>query len=423
MSDSLARSLWAWAMRLATPALLARWWWRGWAEPGYRAAMRERLGVYAGKAEAGRLWLHAVSLGETLAAAPLVDALRTQQPGLRLLLTHTTATGRAAGAKLLREGDAQCWLPLDTPGACRRFFAHWRPRAGVLMETEVWPVLLAESQRAGVPVTLANARLSERSLKKGERFGGLLRAAAARLRRVIAQTETDAERLRRMGAAPVTVGGNLKFDSTPDAALLARGRAWRAAAGRPVILFAVSREGEEAMLLEAWRALRPQALLLVVPRHPQRFDEVAGLLEGAGLRLARRSGWGERAPPADAEAWLGDSLGEMPAYYAAADVALLGGSFAPLGGQNLIQAASCACPLLLGPSTFNFADAAEGALEAGAAERVGDLQTALRRAMQLLDDGPAREAMAAAGLRFAQAHQGAAVRIAASLLQDLRPAA
>lgn len=416
MPENLARGLWAWAMRLATPVLLGRWWWRGGAEPGYRQAMAERLGFYGGRAEAGRLWLHAVSLGETLAAAPLIEALRAQQPGLRLLLTHTTATGREAGAKLLREGDAQCWLPLDTPGACRRFFAQWRPRAGVLMETEVWPVLLAEAQQAGVPVTLANARLSERSLRKGERFGALLRGAAARLRQVIAQTEADAERLRRMGAARVSVGGNLKFDSTPAPALLERGQAWRAAAGRPVLMLAVSREGEEAMLLAAWKAAQPQALLLVVPRHPQRFDEVQALIEAAGLRLTRRSAWAEGQPPSDVDAWLGDSLGEMPAYYAAADLALLGGSFAPLGGQNLIQAASCACPLLMGPSTFNFADAAEGALAAGAAERVADMAQALQRGAQLLAAEAPRRAMAEAGLRFAAAHQGAAARMAAAIL-------
>ncbi len=415
MTESLALTLWAWAMRLATPLLMARWWWRGRVEPGYRVAMSERLGFYGVAAQPGRLWLHAVSLGETLAAAPLIDALRAAQPGLRLLLTHTTATGREAGAKLLRDGDAQCWLPLDTPGACRRFFAHWRPSRGVLMETEVWPLLLAQGQRAGVPVVLANARLSERSLRKGERFGALLRAAAGRLHQVIAQSEADAERLRRMGARSVGVGGNLKFDSSPAPGQLALGRRWREAAGRPVLMLAVSREGEEAQLLEAWQALRPAALLLVVPRHPQRFDEVEALLRAAGLSVARRSAWGEALPPA-ADAWLGDSMGEMPAYYGAADVALLGGSFAPLGGQNLIQAASCGCPLLMGPSTFNFAEAADGALAAGAAERLPDMRAALQRALALLDNSPERQSMAASGLRFAQAHQGAARRMAEAIL-------
>lgn len=409
-------------MRLATPLLLARWWWRGRAEPGYREKMSERLGFYEAAPDGtGRLWLHAVSLGETLAATPLVEQLRLQQPGVRLLLTHTTATGREAARKLLREGDAMTWLPIDTPGAVRRFLRHWRPLRGVLMETEVWPSLLAACADAGVPVTLANARLSERSLRKGQGMKALLGGAAGRLTRVLAQTEVDAQRLRRMGAANVEVMGNLKFDSSPEPALLARGQAWRAALGqRPVLLAAVTREGEEALLLQAFAgwggAQRP--LLLLVPRHPQRFDEVAQRIEQAGLRLARRSSWAEGLPPLDAEAWLGDSMGEMPAYYAAADLALLGGSFAPLGGQNLIQAAACGCPLLMGPHTFNFADAAEGALRAGAAQRVDHMPAALERARELLSDTAGLADMRRRALDFAAAHRGAATRMAAAVLSD-----
>jgi 3-deoxy-D-manno-octulosonic-acid transferase len=406
---SAALTAWGWAIRLATPLLMARWWWRGRVEPGYRVAMPERLGFYKTEAEPGRLWLHAVSLGETLAAAPLIEALRAGEPGLRLLLTHTTATGREAGLKLLREGDAQCWLPLDTPGATRRFFAHWRPRLGVLMETEVWPQLLAASTCA---VWQANARLSERSLSKGRRFEALLRPAAQRLTGVLAQTEADAERLRAMGARQVRVAGNLKYELSIDEQLLARGRAWKR---EPRLLWAVTREGEEALLLAAWQALPTRPKLIVVPRHPQRFDEVAALFSKAGLRVSRRSSW-VGAADHEAEVWIGDSLGEMPAYYAAAELALLGGSFLPLGGQNLIQAAACACPLLMGPSTFNFADAAEGALVAGAAERVADADAALRRAAALMDNSPARREMAQAGLRFAAAHRGAAQRMAEAIL-------
>lgn len=408
-------------MRLATPALLARWWWRGRVEPGYRVAMAERLGHYGPEVEAGRLWVHAVSLGETLAAAPLIQALRERRPGLRLLLTHTTATGREAGRSLLQAGDRQCWLPLDTPGACARFFAHWRPAGGVLMETEVWPTLLRAAERAGVPVWLANARLSERSLRKGQRLGLLMQGAARRLRGVLAQTAADALRLQAMGAARVEVVGNLKFDSSPESAQLALGRRWRessGAAGRRVLLWAVTREGEEAMLLQAWAQwpVEDRPLLLVVPRHPQRFDEVEALLRSAGLRTMRRSSWMDGEPAPDLDAWLGDSMGEMAAYYAAADLALLGGSFAPLGGQNLIQAASCGCPLLMGPHTFNFADAAEGALAAGAAERVADAEQAMRRARELLTNSPLRQVMAQSGRHFASQHRGAAQRMADAIL-------
>lgn len=427
MSEPLARALYALLLRLATPLYLARLWWRGRREPAYRSHWGERLGWPAQPPVPGRLWLHAVSLGETLAAAPLIRALREQQPGLQLLLTHSTATGREAGAPLLQPGDAQVWLPYDTPGAVRRFLRAHRPRVGVLMETEIWPVLLHGAEAEAVPVVLANARLSARSARKGQRLAALLHGAAARLRWVLAQTEADAQRLRAAGAPAVQVMGNLKFDITPRPELLARGQAWHAALGRPVVLAAVTREGEETLLLAAWaglpRAGRP--LLLIVPRHPQRFDEVAALVTQAGFSLQRRSTWGDTPPPqaASADVWLGDSLGEMALYYACADVALLGGSFAPLGGQNLIEAAACGCPLLMGPHTFNFAQAAEDALAAGAAERLSDLPAAVSRACALLGaDGEAdRSAMATRARSFALAHRGAAARMAAAVLAVQTP--
>lgn len=418
-AERLARGAYSLLLRLATPAYLARLWWRGRAEPGYRQHLGERLGLGAGPAEPGRLWLHAVSLGETRAAAPLIEALRRQQPGLRLLLTHGTATGREAGRALLREGDAQAWLPYDTPGAVRRFLRHHRPALGVVMETEVWPNLLHAAKAQRVPVVLANARLSARSARQGERYAALLHPALARFAAVLAQTEADATRLRAAGAQQLQVMGNLKFDMTPAPALLARGAAWRDAAKRPVVLAAVTREGEEAPLLAAWAALpTPRPLLLLVPRHPQRFDEVAALVQQAGLTLSRRSAWGvEGGAPAAADVWLGDSLGEMPAYYAAAQVALLGGSFEPLGGQNLIEAAACGCPLLMGPHTFNFAEAAEQAIAAGAALRVADLGQGVAQAVALAQAAPERRAaMAASAQGFAAAHRGAAERMAAAVL-------
>lgn len=407
-------------MRALLPLLLARLWWRGRAEPGYRAAMAERLGCFPGRPReaAGWVWVHAVSLGETRAAAPLIDALRQRLPGLRLLLTHGTATGREAGLALLREGDRQAWLPLDTPGATRRFLAHFQPRLGLLMETEVWPNLQHAAAQAGVPMLLVNARLSDKSLRRGQRLAALMRPAAESLTLALAQTQADAGRLRQAGVPQVQVCGNLKYDMLPPPALIERGRAWRAASGAPVLLLASTREGEEALLLAAWLAHqgpgRPAARLLIVPRHPQRFDEVQALIERAGLCVQRRSAWGEGQPaPADAPVvWLGDSMGEMPAYYAAADVALLGGSFEPLGGQNLIEAAACGCPLLMGPSTFNFAQAAEEALAAGAARRVADAPAAVAAALALLAKPQERQAMVAAAVQFSARHRGAATRMA-----------
>ena len=418
----VARALYSTLLWLAQPLYLLRLAWRGRAEPAYCEAMGERLGFYRDAPSSGWLWVHAVSLGETRAAAALVAALREARPGLRLLLTHSTATGREAGRELLREADRQTWLPFDTPGAVRRFLAHFRPAVGVLMETEVWPNLLPAAKAGGVPLVLANARLSEKSRRKGERYAALLRPAVAALTRVLAQTEADAQRLRSAGAVDVRVCGNLKYDIAPDAALVARGQAWREAIARPVLLFAVSREGEEASLLGAWSqrrgVQRERPLLVIVPRHPQRFDEVAALMRGSGLTLARRSEWGERPAAAafEADAWLGDSMREMPLYYGLGQVALLGGSFAPLGGQNLIEAAACGCPVVMGPHTFNFAEAAELAAAAGAAQRVAGIEAGLDAALALLADGR-RLAEADERCRaFAAEHRGAAGRMAAEVI-------
>lgn len=425
--DRLARAAYGVLMRVLVVPMLVRLWWRGRAEPWYRHAPGERLGVGAADVErpieTGRLWLHAVSLGETRAAAALLTALRAQRPGLRLLLTHGTATGREAGRALLRDGDLQVWMPWDSPGAVRRFLTAHRPSVGVLMETEVWPAVLHAAAGRGLPMVLANARLSARSLRRQQAWPSLMRPAMGRFDAVLAQTVDDARRLQAAGAGRVEVCGNLKFDMTPDAALLARGRAWRRVAGRPVVMAASTREGEEGPLLDAWRAVMThpaRPLLLLVPRHPQRFDEVAALCAGAGLRLARRSRWAAGdAPPSDAAAadvWLGDSLGELPLYYALADVALLGGSFAPLGGQNLIEAAACGCPVLIGPSSYNFAEAADLAIAAGAALRVADWTEALATALRLLEQPDERSRRAEQALAFTAAHRGAAHTMATAIL-------
>ena len=428
MTEVLARAAYALLLRLATPVYLLRLWWRGRREAGYRQHIGERLGFFDGEPVPGRLWLHAVSLGETRAAVPLIDELRRQRPGLQFLLTHGTATGREAGRALLREGDAQAWLPYDTPGGVRRFLNAHRPVAGVVMETEVWPNLMAGAQAARVPMLLANARLSERSRRKGERLRALMHPALARFTQVLAQAESDAQRLRDSGAAAVQVLGNLKFDMTPKPELLARGKAWRAALHRPVVLAAVTREGEEGPLLRAFSDQvaglpQPHPLLVLVPRHPQRFDEVAVGITAAGFVPARRSHWQDTPDELAlrADVWLGDSLGEMPLYYACADAALLGGSFAPLGGQNLIEAAACGCPLVMGPHTFNFADAAEMSIAAGAAERVDDIETGVARALAIARESgePAHRHRVEQALAFAGQHRGAAERLARAVLAQL----
>ena len=423
--------LYSFLMWLAQPLLRRKLVRRGAQEPGYLQGIEERFGRYdqiAPAVDGNTVWLHAVSLGETRAAAQLVTALRTRWPGMRLLLTHGTATGRMEGQKLLQAGDLQCWQPWDTRGATARFIEHFRPRIGILMETEIWPNLAAASSQAGVPLVLANARLSEKSLRWSRRLAWLARPAYRSLAAVWAQTQDDALRLAAMGAPVQGVLGNLKFDATPDAAQLSLGQSWRAQAGRSVIMFASSRDREEAALLQTLAAPElaqevKAVQWLVVPRHPQRFEEVAALMEKRGFAVSRRSQWLGAAPPCALDKpalWLGDSLGEMALYYGLADVALLGGSFEALGGQNLIEAAACACPVVMGPHTFNFAEAAELALAAGAAQRVANLHEAVVAASALSQDAPALLAARQAADAFAQAHHGASERLAAAIFRLLQ---
>jgi len=414
-------ALW-WA---ALPILPLRLWWRGRREPGYRTHVAERFGRYAPRPDGEVIWLHAVSLGETRAAAPLVARLLQERPAARVLLTHMTATGRAAGAALADPRVLQAWLPYDVPFAVERFLAHFRPRAGLLMETEVWPNLLAAARRHDVPVFLVNARLSERSARRYARVATLARAAFASLAGAAAQTADDAARLRSLGVPEVACTGNLKFDQPVGADVAARAASLRSALGaRPVLVAASTRDGEEAMLLDALLrdaargepALPPRTLVGIVPRHPQRFDDVAALLRARGLSFARRS---DAAWPTDVDVLLGDSMGELPVYYAAADVAFVGGSLLPLGGQNLLEPIALGVPTLVGPHTFNFAEAALAAIEAGAAHRIADADALIDAAGALLRDDAARAGMRARSSTFMAAHRGAVDRLWAWLAPRL----
>ncbi len=415
-------------MHLAQPLLRRKLARRARTELGYAQAVPERFGHYTQPPEpcAQLVWVHAVSLGETRAAGILLKAWRAQQPGLRVLLTHGTATGRAEGLALLAPGDVQVWQPWDAPGAVERFFTHFKPRLGVLMETEVWPQLVAGARAHGVPLHLVNARLSDKSLGQALRWSALARPAYAGLSAALAQTDADAQRLRQLGTPVQAVLGNLKFDAQPHPGQLALAQAQRhPQAGLPVLMFASSREGEEALFLEALQGLKVSGSLpfqpLIVPRHPQRFDEVAQLAQAAGWTVSRRSAWGAelaQLPPPDAHTlWLGDSLGEMALYYGLSQVAVLGGSFLPLGGQNLIEAAACGCPVVMGPHTFNFSEVAEQALAEGAALRAADMAQALALAGQALQAGQPDWSEAAQA--FALRHQGAAQRTVAWLARSL----
>jgi 3-deoxy-D-manno-octulosonic-acid transferase len=413
---------------LALPLVLARLWLRGRKEPGYRAHWAERLGLYGRRAandEPMTIWLHAVSVGETRAAQPLLDALLQHYPLARIVLTCMTPTGRATGQQLYGHYGArvvQTYLPYDMPTLVRRFIRHFEPRICILMETEVWPNLIAQCNRQQVPVVLANARLSERSLQKAYRFGKLMRDAAQGISLVAAQTEADAGRIRALGVANVDVTGSIKFDVQVPAAALATGAAMRRQIGaRPVLLCASTREGEEDMILAAFKRdrdiLPADVMLLLVPRHPQRFDDVERMVLASGLSLLRRSALNLDGSAIDAavDVLLGDSMGEMFAYYSVADVAFIGGSLMPLGGQNLIEPAALGKPILVGEHTFNFAQATEDCILAGGAHRVASSDALMQRAARLLADADDRAAMGAQALDFANQHRGATARTLALL--------
>ncbi len=369
-----------------------------------------------------------MSVGETRAAAPLVEALRARYPDRPLLVTHMTPTGRDTAIALFGEGVAHAFLAYDYPLAVTRFFCHWRPVIGIVMETEIWPNLMAAARDAVVPMLLANGRLSEKSLRAAMRWPALMCPAARGFAHILAQGDDDATRFAWLtGEANgnrIVRAGNLKFDIEVPAAqreLASRFRdrvaCDRSNAKRTILLFASTREGEEEAIFDAWmrrasraadRASASSPLLVVVPRHPQRFDEVAALAKARGFSTQRRSD--ERPIVADTGAWIGDSMGELFAYYLLADVAYVGGSLVPLGGQNLIEAAAAGCPILIGPHTFNFSETSDEAVRAGAAMRVANFDALIEASVALASDDARRHRMADAGIAFAAAHRGATQR-------------
>ncbi|UVE66278.1 lipid IV(A) 3-deoxy-D-manno-octulosonic acid transferase [Burkholderia pyrrocinia] len=435
MLRAIYRALW-W---LVAPAAVIRLYVRSRKERGYREHIGERFGRVAGRSRDDRaplIWVHAVSVGETRAAQPLIDALMHARPDARILLTHMTPSGRATGEQIFGDRVLRCYLPYDMPGLVRRFLHTWRPTLGLVMETEVWPTLIDECRRADVPLVLTNARMSARSFRRAAKFGAATRDVFGGFSRVLAQSPADAERLTSLGARNVTVLGNLKFDMATPPELAARGHAWRDAIGtRPVWVAASTRENEEALVLQAFAAMRtPGALLVLVPRHPQRFAEVEALVERGGLKCVRRSAWaadtaalaaGHPAAeplPGDVTVLLGDSMGELGAYYAAADVAFIGGSLLPLGGQNLIEACAVGVPVLIGPHVFNFTQATADAVAAGAAMQVEDPLDLAHVLDALFADKARRIAMGAAGAAFAARHRGATARTVDVLAALLPPA-
>lgn len=408
------------ALPLVVPAMALRAWrerlgWSGWGQ---------RFG-FGARRTGGGVWVHAASLGETQAAAILIDALRGRESGADITLTCMTATGRARAAALLPNIDVR-YAPYDLPGCVRRTLLRLRPRLLVVMETELWPNLLHEAMRAGVVVLLASARISTRSAAWHRRFPGLLRPALKRQVTVAAQSAADARRFIELGvpAERVRVSGNLKFERAIAADLPVRGAALRAhyAPRRPLWVAGSTQEGEEPIVLAAHRQLCerwPEALLVLAPRYPQRFDAVVSLVQAAGLSLARRS---RPTEPDRYEVLVLDTLGELMEFYAAADVAFVGGSLVAVGGHNLLEPAALGLPVLAGPHQFNSPDIARTLSDCGALTTVTDARSLSAALVRLLADPELRTRQGRAARAAIEANRGALALVLAAM-ETLGPTA
>ena len=437
----MLRHLYSAGWLLAVPFALLYLLYRSLRQPQYRQHWGERFG-FAGPPPGGSrpIWIHAVSVGETAAAAPLVRRLAARYPQARVLLTHGTPTGRATGQDLFRDLAPrlrQLYLPYDLPFCVGRFLDAERPLFGLVMETEVWPNLMHATRRRGVPMAVVNARLSAKSLARGLKYRNLIAPAVAAFDAIVAQSAADSERMARLARPADAIAGNLKFDQPVSEEARARGEHWRRRLGqRAVVVAASTRDGEESLLLPGWRRHRVKnahgerdarsgrpPLLVIVPRHPNRFDTVAALVADAapGYRLLRRAALEQPAAELEAcDVLLGDSMGEMQSWYACADVVIMGGSLLPFGSQNLIEANALGCPVVLGPSVFNFEQAAAESIAAGAAVQVADGDAAVLEALRIAGDPSARATMSRAAQSFAQAHRGATERTLAALEPLLR---
>ncbi len=386
-------------------------------EPGYLRRWPERLGFIGPTAGPRPIWIHAASLGETQAALPLIHALRRRYPDIPLVVTNITPSGSARVRAELGASVRNVYLPLDLPGAVARFYRHIRPRLGIVMETELWPNLFAAARNRRIPLVLASARLSPRSFGRYQRLAQLVSWTLAQPALIAPQSEQDAERFRQLGAPPekIAVLGNLKLDFRVPDGVAEAGAALRAriAAHRPVWIAASTREGEEELVLEAFARVRqriPDVLLILVPRHPQRFDSVAALVERCGFGLLRRSA-GSAGERAGADVFLGDTLGELLLFYAAADVAFVGGSLVPVGGHNPLEPAALGLPVLMGPEVANVATLIEQMQADAAARVVPDAYALAQSVTDILAQPKLRERMGAAARRLVQSNRGSVERL------------
>lgn len=410
----MARFLYSLLFTLCLPFILGRLLYRAWRAPAYARRWSERFAL-GGELRPDGIWVHAVSVGESIAAAPMVRELLARHPGLAVTVTCMTPTGSEQIRKLFGDKVGHAYLPYDLPWLQRRLIRRLRPRIAIIMETELWPNMVAECKRAGVPVVLANGRLSERSARGYQRVSGLVRPMFAALDWLAVQSGPEAERFVALGARQdaLTVTGSIKFDLKPSAAVLEGAARWRGQWGtRPVWIAASTHAGEDETVLQAHRELLqtyPEALLILVPRHPERFDGVARLVEQAGLSLVRRSAG---VPPTMADqVLLGDSMGELMQFYACADAAFVGGSLIPGGGHNYLEPAALGLPVLSGPHRFNFLEISDLLEGAGALVEIADAGSMAGQVDQWLGDPASARAAGAAGQAVVKANQGALERL------------
>ncbi|MGZ8245536.1 lipid IV(A) 3-deoxy-D-manno-octulosonic acid transferase [Methylomagnum sp.] len=399
-----------------TPFVLGRLAWRGRKLPAYRARWQERFARYNFPPEPGSVWFHAVSVGEAEAAFPLIRQFQARVPARKILVTCTTPTGSARIQAVLGESIRHVYLPYDLPDVVGRFMEHFQPALAVIMETEIWPNLYRECARHGIPLAIVNGRLSEKSARRYRKIRGLTADSLAAVSLIAAQTTVDAERYAAIGADPdkIVVAGNVKFDLEFSDAMREQATALRAElfGTRPVWIAGSTHPGEEEQILAAHRVVRqtiPDALLAVAPRHPDRFEDALALCVGAGFSVRRR---GERRPCDDStEVFLIDSLGELRLFYAASDLAFVGGSLVPRGGHNVLEPAAAGCPVLFGPHMFNFAEIAERLMDSGGGEGIGDAGELGKRVAHLLAAPDSRRDIGAKGRAFVEANRGAVRRV------------
>lgn len=420
------RTLYTLLLHLALPLIALRLYLRGRKAPAYRQRIPERFAFQLPLLKPGGIWVHAVSVGESIAAAPMIRALRERHPELPITVTCMTPTGSERIRALFGDQVQHCYLPYDLPWAAARFLDRLRPKLAVIMETELWPNHIHQCARRGIPTVLANARLSEKSARGYARFAGLTRPMLAEMSWIAAQTEAEAERFRRLGARPecVSVTGSIKFDLSIDPELKPRAQALRASWGaekRPVWIAASTHAGEDEIILAAHRQLlaeHPDSLLILVPRHPERFEAVYVLCQREGFATVRRS---SGHPVGEGhQVLLGDTMGELLFLYALADVAFVGGSLVPNGGHNLLEPAALGLPVLSGLHLFNFLEVAAQLRDAGALADVRDVKALHEALQQLQADTVRRQQMGQAGLDVLKANQGALERLLRGLARFLR---